>query len=84
MVVLLWLKSMIYFWVIKPQKEIRKYRKSQIWNDEIQEFIEMVWVKNFNGLIPIITGPYTANDYRQTTDKLIFKSVISTQRYLYF
>ena len=23
---------------------------------------------------------YTANDYRQTTDKLIFKSVISTQR----
>ena len=23
---------------------------------------------------------YTANDYRQTTDELIFKSVVSTQR----
>ena len=32
----------------------------------------------------IILYMYTANDYRQTTDKLIFKSVISTQRYLYF
>ena len=25
---------------------------------------------------------YTANVYRQTTDKLFFKSVISTQRYV--
>ena len=27
---------------------------------------------------------HTANVYRQMTDELIFKSVISTQRYLYF
>ena len=27
---------------------------------------------------------YTANDYIQTTDELILKSVISTQRHLYF
>ena len=27
---------------------------------------------------------YAANVYMQTTDELIFKSVISTQRYLYF
>ena len=27
---------------------------------------------------------YTANDYIQTTDELIFKSAISTQRYLHF
>ena len=25
-------------------------------------------------------APYTANDYRQTTDKLMFKHVISTLR----
>ena len=29
-----------------------------------------------------ITLPYTANGYRQTTDKLMFKSVISTVRWI--
>ena len=39
------------------------------------------WKKTPLTLIPPLTRTYTANDYRQTTDELMFKSVVLTQRY---
>ena len=44
-------------------------------------YVTLHWLSTYSK-VPIIRPVHTANAYRQTTDKLMFESVISTVRWV--